>query len=477
MASGKTLNAKNLAALGADRLAALVLELAAGDAAAKRRLRLELASQAGGDEVAAEVRKRLTSIGKSRSFISWRKVRGLSQDLETQLRAITQLVAPAQPTEAFELLWRFLALAPSLYERCDDGNGVISDIMQDALAQIGEAAQAAKISSADLAERVVDALCSNGYNQYDDLIPLMANPLGVDGLNHLKDKFESMAQTLPPQVPETERRVIGISSKGVVYEDDTEHNAQLEIIKSARLQIADAMDDADSYLAVYGDDDLKNPAVAARIAERLLKAGRAQDALEALTVAQVIRRKGGYWPDWDRVRVSVLDALGQASEAQDLRWDLFEHDLNAGWLKQYLKKLPDFEDMEAEDRAIAYALHYPDFHRALSFLLEWPALPFAAQLITARWTQIDGTHYELLTKAADMLEQAHPLAATLLLRAMIDFALGKARHKRYPHAARHLRSCEALAKRIEHFGDHADHLAYVAELKSAHIQKTGFWHA
>jgi hypothetical protein len=332
MASGKTLNAKNLAALGADRLATLVLDLAAGDAAAKRQLRLELASQAGGDEVATEIRKRLVSIGKSRSFVSWRKVHDLQQDLETQL----------QPAEAFDLLWRFLALAPSIYERCDDGNGVITGIMADALALLGDAALTAKIPSEILAERAFDAMCSNGYNQYDGLIHLIAKPLGNEGLSTLKTKFEDMSQTLPPQVPETERRVIGISSKGVVYEDDTEHNAQVEIIRSALLQIADAMGDIESYVAAHCDDDRKNPAIAARIAERLLTAGRAQDAFQALALAEPVRRKGGYWPDWDRVRVSVFDTLEQFSDAQDLRWDLFEHDLNAEWLRQYLKKTTRF---------------------------------------------------------------------------------------------------------------------------------------
>lgn len=43
MASKKTLNAKNLEALGAQRLAELLIEISTGDAAAKRRLRLELA--------------------------------------------------------------------------------------------------------------------------------------------------------------------------------------------------------------------------------------------------------------------------------------------------------------------------------------------------------------------------------------------------------------------------------------------------
>jgi len=59
MASEKTLNVKNLAGLGAERLAELVLELSAGDAASKRKLRLELVSRSGGADVApGRVRQR-----------------------------------------------------------------------------------------------------------------------------------------------------------------------------------------------------------------------------------------------------------------------------------------------------------------------------------------------------------------------------------------------------------------------------------
>ena len=48
MASTKTLNAKNLEMLGAERLAALLIEVSTGNSVAKRRLRLELAGAAGG---------------------------------------------------------------------------------------------------------------------------------------------------------------------------------------------------------------------------------------------------------------------------------------------------------------------------------------------------------------------------------------------------------------------------------------------
>jgi hypothetical protein len=88
MASKTTLNAKNLEALGAERLAELLIEISTGSAANKRRLRLELAGNNGSAEVAREVRKRLVSIARARTFINWRKVKALKKDLETQRMTI-----------------------------------------------------------------------------------------------------------------------------------------------------------------------------------------------------------------------------------------------------------------------------------------------------------------------------------------------------------------------------------------------------
>jgi hypothetical protein len=81
----------------------------------------------------------------------------------------------------------------------------------------------------------------------------------------------------------------------------------------------------------------------------------------------------------------------------------------------------------------------------------------------------------LLGPAAEALEARYPLAATLIRRAMIDFALNAARAKRYPHAARHLADCAADAARIPDFGLHLSHEAYVAKLKAEHGRKAAFW--
>ena len=64
-----------------------------------------------------------------------------------------------------------------------------------------------------------------------------------------------------------------------------------------------------------------------------------------------------------------------------------------------------------------------------------------------------------------------------MLRAMIDFALDKARSKRYGHAARHLKTCEYLSERIDDWRGHPDHDAWVADRQLRHARKTAFWNA
>jgi len=216
MPSETTLNTKNLAALGAERLAELLLDVIAGDAAAKRRLRLELASRSGGD-VASEIRKRLVSIARSRSFVDWRKVKDLARDLEAQREAIAAHVAVTSPGEAFDLLWRMLELAPSIYDRCDDSNGVIGSVIASARDDLGAIAAEAGQPVGALADRVFAAVRANDYGQFDDLISLTAQALGLDGLNRLKVLFEEKAADASVVAPGGERPVAGLSARGPIY--------------------------------------------------------------------------------------------------------------------------------------------------------------------------------------------------------------------------------------------------------------------
>ncbi|MFU8779368.1 MAG: DUF6880 family protein, partial [Roseovarius sp.] len=176
------------------------------------------------------------------------------------------------------------------------------------------------------------------------------------------------------------------------------------------------------------------PQNAIHIARRLIAAGRPADALVFLEAAELEE------DDWDRIvwqdaRLEVLEAMGRTGEAQEFRWACFERDLSAEYLRAYLRKLPDFEDIEAEERAMAIAMGDPDVLLAVQFFLEWRSPARASELIVRRHLEINGNAYEVLSQAVDALAAGYPLAATLTARAMIDFTLRQARSKRYRHAA------------------------------------------
>ena len=176
--------------------------------------------------------------------------------------------------------------------------------------------------------------------------------------------------------------------------------------------------------------------------------------------------------EWQEARLTALEALGRIEDAQSFRWSCFERDLSQSHLREYLGRLPDFEDLEAEERALALVHASGRFHEALGFLVRWPALELASSIVLTRAGELDGSLYQILVPAR---EAKHPLAATVIRRALIDFALTEARTTRYRHAARHLLECQGLASQIENFGVFGTHEAYRARLEAEHGRKASFW--
>lgn len=470
----KTLNVDNLETLGAARLAALLIEISEGNAAAKRRLRLELAGADSPAALAKEVRKRLATIGRSRGFVEWDGIKPLVDDLQTQRRIISERLAKQSATDALELMWRFLDLASPVLDRSHDSSGRVIDVFHAAVADLGRIAGLARCDPMQLADRTYTALTANDYGQFDNLIPMVKDALGAVGLRHLKQRMTALAGQKVKPPPEKERRVIGFGAGGPFYADQLQESSRANTVRQALMDIADVQGDVDGFIAQFDARARKAPAIAARIAERLLAADRANEAWQAIEAAEH-RRDGWLDAEWEDARIAVLDALGRGEEAQRARWSCFERALSERHLREYLKRLPDFEDFEAEQRALDYAERAKSALGAVAFLVSWPALDRAARVMRQRAKELDGNDYEILTPAAEALAAKHPLAATLALRAMIDFTLSRARASRYGHAARHLRECAALAPMIADFDGPETHEAYVARLRREHGRKTAFW--
>lgn len=466
MASKKVVNHANLEALGAERLAAILLELGAEDVAVKRRLRLELSTEAGPEAVAADIGKRLATLRQARSFVDWHKQSALVKDLDLQRQLVVEKVAEDRPGLALELMWRFMGLAAPILNRVDDSRGDVGGVFRQACRDLGMIAVRASPEPARLADQVFDAVTSNGYGEYDQLVEVVLPAMREAGIARLKERLTTGLATRP----------------GTKSSCDVTAGA----LRRALQDIADHEGDVDAF--IKHESDRHSPPRAAAVATRLLAAGRAEEALCALEGGAPAEHSacdleetwtfgsaGGGEDAWNQAWVAALLAAGRVEEAQRFRWARFEARLDAGQLRAYLKALPDFEDVTAERKALDHALAFSHFEMALVFLVEWKALREAGRLVLGRSREIDGNLYFVLDPAAKALEGKEPLAAVLLRRAMIEDTLKGAKTTRYRHAARHLLECRSLEPDIVDHSRFETHEAFVARLRAHHGRQPGFW--
>ena len=79
MARTKSITSEALAALGAEALAEALIAHAATDPALRKKIGMLLAGTEGPGKLAAKIDKRIKTIGRSRSFIDWDKLKPLVQ--------------------------------------------------------------------------------------------------------------------------------------------------------------------------------------------------------------------------------------------------------------------------------------------------------------------------------------------------------------------------------------------------------------
>ena len=453
----RALSTDTLEGLGARRLAELLMDAAQGDPALARSLRLVLAGTDGGGRLAAEVEKRLRTIGRSRGFIEWDKVRPLARELDSLRETIAGPLAAADPRAAVAQMRLLLSLGEGVCKRSDDGSGILGEAFRQAGAELGRLwALLPGRDPVALASEVLSLLDSDGYGVTDRLLAAASPALGPDGRADLRRRLQERLAALPQ--PRNRDDFGSWHGRGVL---------------SFRLcELADLEGDVDAFIAAAeAGGRVENRA--GDIAARLIAHGRAAEAL-----AWVDRAPGRHEGEelvLADLRIAALDALGRKQDAQALRWTLFERWLTATHLRSYLRGLPDFDDVEAEDRAMAHALVHPDRNLALSFLVGWPNLEAANRLVRDHCGELEGRDYGRLRPAAEALAERYPAAATLLHRALAEDVLQRASSRQYQYAARDVRSCEGLAPFLPDEAGLETHDAFMARLRREHPRKSGFW--
>ena len=377
---------ENLETLGAARLAAIIADVAESRPDLKRRLRMELAAEAGASPLAAEIDRRLGSFETSRGHVGWRQRPAFLRDLNALRMLIGERLAPLDVFAAVERLWRLLDTAPQMNLRMRGRDGQVIEVFERAAADLGGLIQA------------LDAGVGT-----DALVAAMErNPSGWAAW--LPAFLNACPEAIAPQALRLMlARPVAASGRATLIR-----------------QLADAARDVDAYLATWPAPALAMPAVAAGAAQRLLAADRVQEAGEILRAAAPgPPRWGGQAdppdPDWQSAWIDYLERAGRTDDAQAARWSSFEQTLSPERARAFIGRLADFDDVEAETRALAFAAGHPSFERGLGFLMDWPAIAEAARMIERRPDDIQVSPGAAELWAAK-LRRRHPEAAHLLLR-------------------------------------------------------------
>jgi hypothetical protein len=240
----KSVTAARLETLGATRLAELLAEFSQEHPPLKRRLAYELAGAAGADGIAADIRHRLTALARAKTFIDWQGCRAFAKDLDLLRQMILEKVAAERPALALELLWQFMALAGSTFERVDDSNGRVSAVFRTACADLGTVAVKGPLDPIPLADQVFAAVTTNLYGEYDPLVEAVFPALGARGSQHLKRRLTAALKHPAGKDPD------GSGAQG---------------LKSALQDLADQEGDVDAFLGQESESARKIPHVAAQI--------------------------------------------------------------------------------------------------------------------------------------------------------------------------------------------------------------------
>lgn len=448
-------NAETLAALGAERLAELLVAAARSDASLKRLLTIEVAQDAS--DVAEEIDKQLQRIRTAKGRINASRAITLARELERLLTATSSKLGGLDPALAVERLLDVLAAAPDILAR---RKGEARPLL-DAFASIGS--QIAPLLAAVPAGPARTALLSSAYRAAVD-----------DDLGLTDNLLLAAAQA----VSAVERAILRAEVEadlGALESSGARRAAiaqRIQVLTGALAQIADADGELDGFLAAQ---ERRDPRLRDHLgmASRLLSADRATQALMVLDEASagLVRASQAF----AELRIDALEAAGRRDDAQTARWALFSTSLSADALRAFLKRLPDFEDVEREEEALAHAEQHPDATAVLAFLLTWKDHRRAAALVRRRGAQLDGHADLALAAAAEQLAHKDPLAATLLYRITIDATLSRSRVAGYGRAAQSLLECASLAGTIADWEGRADHAGYVARLRSSYGRQARFW--
>ncbi len=441
-----------LSALGAERLARVLLDLASGnDDAARMVARLVNAPEETVRRFKAGLvalrRRRLVRYRESGAYAN--QLRSMLEDLEAGVR---------DPRTGVELVARFYHADAGAFETCDDSDGLVGDVFRRDAADLFARYASACRDKEWLASVVFDLVREDDYGVRDAVLQRSALYLPRAALRDLTDCMWKAAGAVPQPRDRAER--------------DWRQGHWFLLIALLARQLNDPALLERARRALSPE---LGTAACLDIAGAWLEAGDAGTALEWLRRIEPDVAFMAY--ERDRLLRAVHERLGNRDEVERLVWKAFRGHRSVDSLEDLLGVIGEERREKVVAEASAMILRSEVFapHDA-RFLLECGRVDDAAAHVVERRDQLDGDQWPSLLPLAEGFEQAdRHLAAIVLYRALLDSILGRGQSRIYHHGLRYLRSLGQLARQVVAWREITPHAGYLAQLRQRHGRKRSFW--
>jgi hypothetical protein len=433
--------------LGTEALADILLDLAKRHDSVNGQLERLMAPP---QENLKRLKAKLATLKRRRqAFITCRESGGFAHDLETLLDDLQTDID--DPRTGLELVARFYEADQGICNSCDDSNGVVGWLFKHN-AKTLFANYAARCMDKDwLTDLVLQLIGDNDYGVRDTLTDGIADYLPESNIRTMIARCQELAS----------------------QETD---NYKKRHWNSCIGDLARQIKDAPLFeKTLAGGRTEVPPGFCIDIARVYLECGDAKTALA--WIERVPKDSRYHRHDCDKLLLDIHDQLGDPGKKAETAWRIFRNGRGVHSLNDLLAIIgPNQKDsVIASETATILGEKRLSLVDAI-FLVELECFDDAETYLIDRASQLNGDDYSPLLSMAKTLENAnHPLAASILYRALLDSILRRAQSTIYSYAASYLKKLDKLASAIPDWRGIPDHPAYTEHLRQQHQRKQAFW--
>ena len=435
-------------------LVTVLLEMARDHEVVHARLtRMQLADQPG--KLAAGFKKTLATWKRSRKFYGYREASEFGRELAGWLVQVERELCTKDPATALALFQAFIESDAAWFERADDSDGVIGDVVRSACQHWLRAAARCGMHADVWPQRLLDLYSADEYGAREPLLREAGLLLNEKAQRWLVGRLDTQLAERMAAEREQDR-------------------PSLEVFKlsGALTLLSESLGDPDVRVrACLHYSPEPNPMQRQSFVRAYIDANRPVDALVWLQ---------GHWGHMESSRqgllAEALEILGRFEESVPIRRAVFESSLSDYDLELWLVHLAEPARAEAIDRARQLALVHKAPVCAATLLLKIGDARAAEEKLLADSTGIDGSSYSILLPLAKALRDKDCLRGeTVVYRALLSAILDRGYARAYGHAARYWARLREIAMTGVDLRPLASCDAFEAEIRSRHKRKTAFW--